>query len=291
MTSPITKMITAFRRHLKKQKKHPSTVQSYSNDATLFIDWLTQTIGKGFSVRSITSADIKDFKSYLLTRDVSATSVNRKLTALRQFFDFAITQNEIGQNPVAVVPSIPLAVHFPSVLTKKEQLLLLRTVDKSMRPLDSSIILLLLQTGLRGSEICALTVGDLHLTPRKAKIFIRGDQGKKLRFVNLTLRTQTALRQYCRRKGISILSRLRRDEPLLRQTNGIALTQQYIDHVVKRIGKQAGIAYVTPTMLRNTFAIQNLMNGEAPDKVERALGVGSVKTLQKMVESMKQQEE
>lgn len=291
MTTPITKIIRTFRKHLKKQRKHPNTIRSYSSDVELFVDWLSNTIGSGFSLNDVTVSDMKDFKTFLLTRNASATSVNRRLTALRRFFEFAIDQQFTTINPVADIPALTPATQLPALLSRKEQLLLLRTVEKSMRPLEASILLLLLHAGLRSNEICALTIGDLHLTPRKAKLFIRSVQGRKIRFVELTPRTQAALRMYCKRKGISILARIRRDETLFVQSSGHSLTQQYIDHIVKRIGKLAGIVYVTPTMLRNTYAIQILLNGESPDKVGRTLGIRSVKGLQRMAEMIRQQEQ
>lgn len=284
MNPPIKKIIQEFRRHLKKQKKQVSTVQSYMNDVTSFFEWLRSSIGEGYTLDDISSSDIKDFRAYLLTRNTTASSINRKISALRQYYEFSIAQKYCLRNPVAEIQALPLSTRLPTILTRKEQFLLLRTVEKSMRPMESAVLLLLLHAGLRSNEICNLTIGDLHLTPRKAKLFIRSDTGRKLRFVFLTSRAQAALYMYCKRKTISILSRTRRDEFLFVLPNGIPITQSYIDSLVKRIGKQAGIAYITPTILRNTYAIQTLLQGEAPEKVERALGISSIKSYQRMVE-------
>lgn len=290
MTGPIKKQLHAFGRHLKKDAKHPNTIRSYTADVELFFEWYASTVGPDFALASITSGDVKDYRSYLLTRRTSTSSINRRLTSLRQFFEFAIQEKACAQNPVAAIPALETEIHMPVILSRKEQLLLLRTAEKTLRPLETSIVLLLLHGGLRAQEICALTIGDLHLTPRKAKLFIRGESGRKLRFVFLSTRTQAAMRTYCRRKGISILSRIRRDEPLLTQLNSTPLTVQVIDSIVRRIGKLAGIAYVTATVLRNTYAVQTLLNGEAPDKLGRALGMSSTKNLQRLVSLIKEQE-
>ncbi len=291
MTSSIKKTLLAFRRHLKRQGKHENTIRSYGNDLKLFLEWLDNSIGSGYELKEISTADVKDFRGYLLMRNTPPASVNRRLTALRQFFEYLKEEEGLAANPVADIPALPQTAQIPSILTRKEQLLLLRTVEKSMRPLEASILLLLLHAGLRTAEICGLTIGDLHLTPRKAKLFIRSDTGRKLRFVYLSPRSQAALHVYCKRKGISILSRLRRDEPLFVQLNGSAVTQQFIDGMVRRIGRMAGIPSVTPTVLRNTYAIQTLLNGESPDKVGRAMGISSVRSLQKVAELIRRQSE
>jgi site-specific recombinase XerD len=175
------------------------------------------------------------------------------------------------------------------VLTRKEALIFLRAAEQYKHPLETVVVTLLLHAGLRSSEICALTIGDLHLTPRESRLFIRGQVGKKMRFVYLTTRATAAMRRYCTRRGIRMFTRKRRNEFLLTQRNGKPLTQQVIDHIIKRIGKLAGVPSVTPTMLRNTCAVQLLLNGESASNVARTLGMVSIKNLERYVEELKKE--
>lgn len=282
----IQRVIALFQRHLEKQKKNPNTVRSYTNDLQQFFKWCLSTNGEEFTLQELTRSDIVDFRSFLLTRKSSLASVNRRITALRQFFEFAIEASFARQNPVTGVMGLPNEPQVPSVLTRKDALLLVRTAEQAAWPMESSVLLLLLQAGLRSGEICGLTVGDLHLTPRMGRIFIKGVRKKTMRFVFLSMRAQAALRQYVRKRGVSILARKRRAEALFVHRNGSPLTQQSIDLLVKRIGRDAGIPAVTPTMLRNTYAVQLLLQGEAVDAVKRALGVTSVKSYQRLVEKI-----
>ncbi len=283
MDTLIEKHLTAFRRHLEKKRKHANTVRSYLNDCRQFLVWLTDSLGEDFSLDGVTKADIQDYRGFLLTRKTSATSVNRKLTALRQFFDFCITTSVVPQNPVSFIHGLTARPTPPLYLSKKEASLIIRASEQSTRPIDSVVTLLLLQCGMRSSEICQLTIGDLHLTVRDARIFIRGQHGKKMRFVALPTRTRAALRAYCNRERIRINDRKRRNEPLLHLTSGVVLTQQGVDHIIKRVSKAAGMADIKATMLRNTHAILALQRGVPTEEVARSMGAQSMKAFQDLV--------
>jgi integrase/recombinase XerD len=292
MTSrAYNKLLHAFQRHLRARKKHANTIRSYSNDVKQFFSWAVVTLGGDFAMNDVARGDLSDFRSFLLTRRISATSINRRITALRQFFDFCVSLGVMGGNPAEHLTGIPNLPAAPSILAKRDALLLIRTAEQSPRYLESSVILLLLHAGLRSSEICQLTIGDLQLTPRLGRLFIGGQRNKTMRLAYLSTRTQAALRMYCRRQSISIQGKNRRPDPLFFLANGNALTQQAIDHIVKRVAKNAGIPDVTPTMLRNTFAVQALLGGETPESVARSLGVASVRGLVRYVDGLRRQSE
>jgi len=285
----LLKTVQQFQKSLERQRKHSSTVKSYLNDVRQFHKWAKNTLGEEYTLSEITRSDLHDFRAFLLTRNAPSTSINRRLTALRQFFEFCAQEQLVSVNPVNDVSGIHSKPQTPLVLTRKESLIFLRAAEQYKHPLETAVVLLLLHTGLRSSEICALTIGDLHLTPRDSRLFIRGQVGKKMRFVYLTTRAQAAVRRYCTRRGIRMMTRKRRNEILFTQRNGKPLTQQVIDHIIKRIGKMAGVPTVTPTMLRNTCAVQLLLQGDAAEKVARTLGMVSIKNLELYVEELKKQ--
>jgi site-specific recombinase XerD len=285
--STLTKTLQAFQKVLQRERKHASTIKSYLNDVRQFHKWAKNTLGDDYEFADITRSDIQDFRGFLLTRNSPSTSINRRLTALRQFFEFMVQHQGLNSNPVSDVSGIHSRPQIPLVLSRKESMLFMRTSEQYKHAIETAVVLLLLHAGLRSSEICALTIGDLHLSTRESRLFIRGQVGKKMRFVYLTTRAQAAVRRYCQRRGIRMLTRKRRDEFLFTQRNGKPLTQQVIDHIIKRIGKIAGVPSVTPTMLRNTCAVQMLLNGDSSEKVARSLGMVSIKNLDRYVEELK----
>lgn len=277
-----TELQKAFEEHLAAAGKHQNTIRSYANDLRQFAQWCANTFGDSFTVAELTRSDIQDFRTFLLTRNSSPASVNRKITALRQFFEFCLREGSVERNPASDISGISAEPRAPVVLTRKDALLLARTAERNPGPLEAAVILLLLHSGLRSSELCAITVGDVHMTPREARLFIKGVRGKTTRFVYLTSRAQNALRQYMRWRGVAILAKRLRKEPLFLSYDGSPLTQQAVDQLVKRVGRNAGMTDITPSMLRNTYAASALQSGKPVETVARVLGVSSLKTLQRL---------
>jgi site-specific recombinase XerD len=275
-----------FQEHLAAQGKHQNTIRSYANDLKQFMQWSRNSFGDAFALAELTRSDIQDYRTFLLTRNSSPASVNRKITALRQFFEYCVGEAIMKENPAAEISGISAEPRAPAVLPRKDALLLARTAERNPGPLEAAVILLLLHSGLRSSELCGMTVGDVHLTPREGRVFIKGQRGKTTRFVYLSTRAQNALRQYMRWRGVSVMAKRLRKEPLFITYEGNPLTQQAVDQLVKRVGRSAGLPDITPSMLRNTYASNALQSGKSLDSLARAMGVSSVKTLQKLKEEL-----
>lgn len=287
----ITEIHQAFEAYLASQGKHLNTIRSYANDLRQFAQWCGNTFGEEFSLAELTRSDVQDFRAFLLTRNASPASVNRKITALRQFFDYCAQKKVMAGNPAADISGINAEPRAPSVLTRKDALLLARTAERHPGPLEAAVILLLLHSGLRSSELSAITVGDVHMTPREARLFVKGVRGKTTRFVYLTARAQNALRQYMRWRGVAIMAKRLRKEALFTTYDDTPLTQQSVDQLVKRVGRAAGMSDITPSMLRNTFAATALQAGKPIETVARVLGVTSLKSLQRLKGEMSEQQE
>ncbi|MDT8325577.1 MAG: tyrosine-type recombinase/integrase [Bacteroidota bacterium] len=281
----------AFQEHLAVQGKHQNTIRSYANDLKQFMQWCGNSFGDTFTLAELTRSDIQDYRTFLLTRNSSPASVNRKITALRQFFEYCIVRSIMSGNPAADISGISAEPRAPAVLQRKDALLLARTAERNPGPLEAAVVLLLLHSGLRSSELCGMTVGDVHLTPREGRVFIKGQRGKTTRFVYLSTRAQNALRQYMRWRGVSVMAKRLRKEQLFITYEGNPLTQQAVDQLVKRVGRSAGLPDITPSMLRNTYASNALQSGKSLESLARAMGVSSVKTLQKLKEELEDGQE
>jgi site-specific recombinase XerD len=284
----LQKIREAFQQHLAQQGKHQNTIRSYANDLRQFAQWCRNTFGDEFLLQELTRSDVQDFRAFLLTRNSSPASVNRKVTALRQFFEYCIQQKLVISNPAADISGISAEPRAPIVLKRKDALVLARTAERGPGPLEAAVILLLLHSGLRSSEVCGITVGDVHLTPREGRLFIKGQRGKTTRFVYLSTRAQNAMRQFMRWRGVSIMAKRLRKESLFLTYEGSPLTQQSVDQLVKRIGKTAGLPDITPSILRNTYAANALQSGKSLETLARTMGVSSLKTLQKLKDDLEE---
>jgi len=137
---------------------------------------------------------------------------------------------------------------------------------------DRAIVLVLLDTGIRRSELCGLTFDDVNLTANT--LIVRGKgkgRGKKERTVYFGKRTARALWRYLTPR----LQSTKPDQPVF--TVGPAddtrpLAPNVLRRLLKRIGDRAGIPRVHPHRFRHTFAITYLRNGGDPFTLQILLG-------------------
>lgn len=127
------------------------------------------------------------------------------------------------------------------------------------------IILVLVDTGMRASELCNLKISDANLKTLRLIIF---GKGKKERQVRICPRTADALWAY--------LAEQRKDarmgDPLFITRNQTPLTRDRLAHILVNISKRAGIENAHPHRFRHTFAIEYLRNGGDPYTLQELLG-------------------
>lgn len=125
---------------------------------------------------------------------------------------------------------------------------------------DQAIILLLLDTGVRRSELCDICIKDIDLKGRTLHVRGKGrGRDKKERIVQLGKRTAKAIWRYMTMR----LDDTDPDEPLFvvgNQDDTRPLKPRYLSRLVKRIGERAGVSNVHPHRFRHTFAINYLRN-------------------------------
>jgi site-specific recombinase XerD len=130
---------------------------------------------------------------------------------------------------------------------------------------NKAIIFLLLDTGLRVSELCSISLKDLDLKGQHVNVMGKGDKERQLPFSS---RTAQAIYKYIGVRGAAA----RPEDPLFLSRGKRRLGREELAHTLSNIGKRAKInGKVYPHRFRHTFAINYLRNG------------GDVYTLQKML--------
>lgn len=131
---------------------------------------------------------------------------------------------------------------------------------------DRALVLTLLDSGMRASELCALTVGDY--TPQTGRLHIRHGKGDKARVVVVGLRTQKALWRWATERGSAS-----NNTPLFPSTRGGGnLHRESLKHLLTGLGKRAGVDRVYPHRFRHTFAVNFLRNGGNALMLQELLG-------------------
>jgi len=149
---------------------------------------------------------------------------------------------------------------LPDVLSPSHLQALLGAVRD--RPRDWALVLLLLDTGLRRAEACALRIGDLELDD--GMLLVRAGKGRKDRLVPIGRVACHALRGYLanRREGHVFLT-----------CTGTPLTGSGLREILRRAGRRAGLVQsVHPHLLRHTCATSYLRNGGDTFTLQRILG-------------------
>jgi site-specific recombinase XerD len=197
------------------------------------------------------------FRRYLVSlqdRNLAAASQHAAARSLRAFLNFCERDDLLtGANPARkvkmpqlddkILPAVPLA----------DVRKLLDACEDSVDPLrDVAIIRLLADTGLRASELCALTVGDV--TGRR--IAVQHGKGGKDRAVFIGDATRRALAEYLSTRP----GRGPEDPLIVSLKTGAALTYDGLKQVLERLGKRAGVDGQAHAF-RRTFAVESLRNG------------------------------
>src|SRR6266550_8584494 len=262
-----------------------NTLTAYARDLADF----SAELGK--AGRSIARASTEDLRGYLGSlgkRRFAASSVARRLSAIRQLYRFLYAEGRRADDPSAVIEGPKRGRALPKVLTIAEVDRLLAQARTDMDKADqpalarlraarlACLIELLYATGLRVSELVALPVSAAERNARM--LTIRG-KGNKERLVPLNEAAKKAMAEY-----LALLSSANgvRDTKWLFPSFGRTghLTRQHFARELKALAAAAGLRQVSPHVLRHAFASHLLHNGADLRVVQTLLGHADISTTQ-----------
>lgn len=239
-----------FEEHLKDEGKSPHTLKAYLSDLRQYGRWLKDSYGdEEITPQGITKRDVVGYKSYLqtVTKRMPA-GINRALSSISAFCDWAVASGFITANPVDQVSQVQQVKTPPKALDERDLNRLLREVHKAGNERDIAMLELMVGAGLRIGEVEALDVADIQVSERQGAVTVRRGKGSKYRRVPLNKDVRAALLGYLqvRRKDSG--------EALFVSQKGGRLTSNGIWKVVTKYGEETGIEGLTPHALRHTFA-------------------------------------
>jgi integrase/recombinase XerD len=252
-----------------------NTLSSYGRDLR---DWAGFIASGGRGEEPETTGAILAYLGYLRENGRSTATVARRLAALRAFY--AYWEQEQGyQDPTRHLESPKLERRLPEVLSVAEVEAMLAMPDLS-HPTgvrDWAMLELIYATGIRVSELTALSVNDW--SPSPARLRCRGKGGKE-RLIPIGHQAVRAVEQYldtARRR----LVRGRDPGALFLNHRGGRMTRQGFWKLVKKYALMAGITRdITPHTLRHSFATHLLENGADLRSVQEMLGHADISTTQ-----------
>lgn len=275
--------LTQFQSHLVESGRADKTVDGYVTDMELFAHWFAQSNGEELTLQNLTSIDIREYRQYLLSvKKAKPATINRHLSAIRAFTKWGKSNGMISYSPAENIKSVAQQTQAPKWLDKKEQAALIREVEKRVLTArteaakrqairDQTILVILLNTGLRVSELIGLELSDVSLMERKGEIRVRAGKGMKERAIPLNDSARKALRSW-----FSV--RQSNDSRNLFLTQRGSASSRAVQSILEGIAVDAKVENFTPHMARHTFA-KNLVNsGVSLEKVAMLLGHSSLNT-------------
>ncbi len=274
----VARVMNGYTRYLEAERHaSPYTVRNYTRDLRHFIEYLNSEKVSTFD--EVERQLLRRYISFLQGKGYEKTSISRKLSALRSFYNYLIQRDLISVNPLMAVSSPKLDKKLPSFLSGEEVVRMLESPD-SATPLgqrDRAILELLYASGLRVSEIAKLDLDNMNLSTLEVRV--RGKRSKE-RVVLIGKPAVAALELYLREGRQQLLAGYR-TEALFVNRYGRRLSQRSIQKAISRYAVAAGLdKRVFPHMVRHSFATHLLDGGADLRVVQELLGHANLTTTQ-----------
>ena len=257
----------------------PATIKHTSTCVRLFSGFL---LGIN-DVRKVTTDDLRLFifslrdRKATLNRSISLnnkklslTTINTYTRAIKAFWSWLLREGILSKNPLAIIPSPRFPRKLPKIFSEEQITLILRAAAINQR--DLAIIALLLDSGIRLSELTGITPKDIDIKNGTLKVYSKG--GKE-RYAYFSPHTALMLNDYTFNTRPEPLS----EDKLFLTKSGEPLKKEMVQKNLVRIGEGAGISErLSPHKLRHTYATLSLKNGNNLEYLRITLGHKDIKT-------------
>ncbi len=272
----LTDAIDGYLLDAKSRRLSDETLHDYNNTFRKFVRFMGDSADFG----AITTSDIRRFLSAQVT--VSSKTVRNYHCGLSALWQWAKLEGIVPVNIIRDVkaPRADSRVIVPFTATEVREMLKasVKTTGtysgKEIRvklvnaARNKAVVLLLLDTGLRASELCNAKIEDCDLQESRIKVF---GKGRKERIIEFSPITGKAIWRYlAERKNYA------KDDWLFLTDEGHKMQRTTLRLLIGRIGERAGVKGAHPHRWRHTFAVMALVNGMDAFTLQSSLGHSSM---------------
>ena len=269
-------MIDKFLDYLKFERNRSElTVKNYGDDLRAFEKFF-RDLKNPVSWESVDSDVVRNWMERMMDEGNNAASINRRLSALRSFYRFALSRKLVDKDPVHGITGPKKGKPLPQFLKEKEMDRLLEREywTRSFEDVrDRAIIMTFYETGIRLSELTGLD--DKMVDFAEYQLKVTGKRNKQ-RIIPFGEELCTTLRDYmeCRDHKVDRLS-----EALFVTDEGQRMSASLVRERVKRsLSKVCTLKKRSPHVLRHTFATAMLNHKAGIESVKKLLGHESLST-------------
>ena len=258
--------INGFEDYLKAKDKSINTVSCYIRDTKAFIKWYEGRTDAG--IEKVIELDLVEYKKHLQGSGDEVITINRKLASINSFLRYMHQEGIINETIAVAVIKDKDKRQFKG-FEDKELWKLRNEIHRSGNQMHICIIEILLQTGIRVSELVNIKLSDIKISERKGSLQVIG-KGNAKRKVPLNKDAQKAIEKYFE---------VRRDdgsEYLLIGQRGV-IKRNAVNLILKKYGERLQIK-VTPHMARHTLGYHLIKKKVEITTIQQILGHESIVT-------------
>ena len=253
----------------------PASIASYRRDLVAWAGWLAR---RSTTLAGAQRADVESYLAEQFRGKAKATSIARRLSAIRRYYGLELQRGALSADPTLRVRAPKLPRRLPKSLTEKEVEALLAAPDPDT-PLglrDRAMLETLYATGLRVSELTGLRLSQLSLDMGVVRVL---GKGSKERLVPLGEEAIGWVQRYLGEVRAELAGTGKSDAVFLTARRG-PMSRQAFWLVVKRHALRAGIpaARLSPHVLRHAFATHLINHGADLRVVQLLLGHADITT-------------
>jgi site-specific recombinase XerD len=266
--------IARFRAYLERRQFSAHTIASYTLDLRLFFTEVAVPLAQ------VSFREVAQFVEHQHQHSRSWATINRRLNALKHFFDFCLDQQLVGGNPVKPSHFVRRGRPLPKALSRAQVQRLFAQID---HPMDRALFLVMLRCGLRVSEAAQLKLE--HIDWEQQALHIVQGKGRKDRRVYLSPDAVASVHQCleqhpgARAHGYVFWNRKRQTRPL---------SVKAIQKKMERYAKAAGVP-ASCHSLRHTFASNLLEHGAEVVTIRDFLGHSQIASSERYAKVSSQQ--
>lgn len=283
-TPELDAAIQLYLQHLQRENASPETVETYGIDLAQFRDFLGRA-GQA-QVAALPRLDqidlplLREWLGHLFRQKMAASTMRKKIAALRGLFHFALVRGWVQKNPAKLLqlpklpkgmPKVPTAEQLSTVLDQAED----QRWEKPFPKRDRAILELLYGCGLRVSECAGLNLEDLDRDGQW--LLVRG-KGKKERQVPFAGQAAACLQSYLQVREPAMIT----ERAIFLNHRGSRLSVRSIQNIVSFYSRQVlQDNSIHPHTLRHAYATHLLADGADLRAIQELLGHARLSTTQK----------
>ncbi len=272
MEQNIKQAVNAFKTHLAQQGRASATILAYSKDIEQLADFVAKS--NISNLNEVTKDSIDAFKANLAENNYTTKSISRKINSIKSFFSYVQINGLIGENPSIGVSHPKYDIKPPRILNKIEYRALRDACREDVRM--AAIVEILLQTGMRISELANLKITDIDKATNQ--ITIRAYESHPERQTPINQPAREALDRY-----LAVRPKSPNNNVFITKT-GNAFLIRNIRSNLDRYFHIAGIENAKVNDLRHTFIAQQLTSGSPLVYISKLVGHKRLSTTEKYLE-------